>query len=663
MEAETTTYHFYRQPFILIFSCFAIGILVGQYMGDYNTSLFLLICFSLISLTAYFRDRLKGSLFFVFTGLAFFFLGSLVYVQKTDTKEQKRFEQLYVANSPYLFRIKEISKSGGAWQKCVAEMAGIYSGEQLIPIKQTFLVFLEQEGLHAELGDMLISAAEISPILNKNNPGEFDAVKYWQGKNVHKLTFINSNNYRLVDKSDVSWFDKQITGLSNYLSLIFEQHFEGQQLGVMKALVLGDKSLLDSETKTSFSNSGAMHVLAVSGLHIGLILYLFLFVLERMSSFLSKRNALFIVIGLLWIYAVITGLSPSVIRAVFMFTVLASAQLFAKKYDSMNVLFFSAFVLLLFNPLYLFDIGFQLSYLAMVGIFVFYGPIERTLVIKNWLLNKIWQGTAIGFAAQLMTAPLSLYYFHQFPNYFVLTNIGMMAFSGLILGFGLGLFAVAEIGFLAKIVAFLLWFVLLLTIEFIEWIERLPGAVAYGYSFSLVFVVLLTCSFFYLLYSKWKWSFLLASTVIIVIFVIITIGRYDNLKREEICVFNANHLMVSVKMGDEIVCFYKGKEKELKKVKFGMEAYAKLHPGRIQYQELADSSYSLKKGGFKFDIELSKGFYQLKLNKQKYAILYKNNDISEVYKDHTLIGLPYITSPVDVQLKHGVFRIPLQANL
>jgi len=640
-----------------------MGILAGQFVGDFHISVFLFSCFSLIALTAYYRDRLKGSMFFVFTGLAFFFLGSLVYVQKTDRKELKRFEQLYVVNSPYLFRIKEISKSGGAWRKCVAEMEGIYTGEKFISIKQTFLVFLEQEGLHAEKGDLLISAAEILPILNKNNPGEFDAVKYWQGKNVFKLTFVNSNNYRLVDRGEVSWFDKQITGLSDYLSHVFEQHFEGQQLGVMKALVLGDKSLLDSETKTSFSNSGAMHVLAVSGLHIGLILYLFLFVLERLSSFLSKRNALFIVIGLLWIYAVITGLSPSVIRAVFMFTVLAGAQLFAKKYDSINVLFFSAFVLLLFNPLYLFEIGFQLSYLAMVGIFVFYGPIEKTIIINNWLLNKIWQGTAIGFAAQLMTAPLSLYYFHQFPNYFVLTNIGMMAFSGLILGFGLGLFAVAEIGFLSKIVAFLLWFILLLTIEFIEWIERLPGAVAYGYSFSLVFVVLLTSSFFYLRYSKWKWSFLVASSSIAVIFISITIGRYDNLKKEEVCIFNANHLIVSVKKGDEIMCFYKGKEKELKKVKFAMEAYAKLHPGRIHYQELADSSYSLKQDGFKFDIEISKGFYQLKLNKKKYAILYKNNELSDVYEDLTVIGMPYITSPVDVQLKNGVFRIPLQSNL
>ena len=663
MQGETTTYHFYRQPFVLIFMCFASGILFGQFLNDYHTSIFLFLCFSIVVLAAYYRDRLNGKLFFVFVGLAFMFLGTLIYVQKTNKQEVNRFEKIYSGNNPYLFRITEISKSGSAWRKCVAEMVGVYNGDRLTPLSQPFLVFLEQEGLRAEKGDLLISSAEILPIQNKNNPGEFDAVKYWEGKGIYKLTFIGSSDYRLIDRIEQGWFETKITALNDYLGQVFEKHFEGQQLGVMKALVLGDKSLLDAETKTSFSNSGAMHVLAVSGLHIGLILYLFLFVLERMSRFLSKRNALLIVIALLWIYAVITGLSPSVIRAVFMFTVLAGTQLFAKKYDSINVLFFSAFVLLIFNPLYLFDIGFQLSYLAMVGIFVFYGPIEKTIIVKNWLLNKIWQGTAIGFAAQLMTAPLSLYYFHQFPNYFVLTNIGMMAFSGLILGFGLGLFAVAEVGFLAKIVGFLLWFILLLTIEFIEWVEGLPGAVAYGYSFSLLFVALLTMSFFYLRYGQRKWTLIGASLSILVIFIIITIKRNENMKMEEVCVFNANQLIVSIKKGDEIYCFYKGQEKELIKAKFALESYAKIYPGKIHYHSLADSSYSLSLANTHFEIEHQKGFYQLEVNKEKYAILYKNNDLSSNYDNLTVIGLPYINSPVDVSLKTGCHRIGLDQTL
>jgi competence protein ComEC len=663
MPTETATYHFYRQPFVLIFTCFAIGILLGQFIRDYNTSIFLFCCFSIVSITAFYRDRLNGKLFFLFAGLAFMFLGILVYVQKTNRSEVNRFEKIYAGNNPYLFRITEISKTGGAWRKCVAEMVGVYNGDKLTELNQPFLVFLEQEGLHAEKGDLLISAAEISPIENRNNPGEFDAVKYWEGKGIYHLTFIGSTAYRLIDRTEQGWFETKITALNDYLGQVFEKHFEGQQLGVMKALVLGDKSLLDTETKTSFSNSGAMHVLAVSGLHIGLILYLFLFVLERMSRFLSKRNALLIVIALLWIYAVITGLSPSVLRAVFMFTVLAGTQLFAKKYDSMNVLFFSAFVLLIFNPLYLFDIGFQLSYLAMVGIFVFYRPIEKTIVIHNWLLNKVWQGTAIGFAAQLMTAPLSLYYFHQFPNYFVLTNIGMMAFSGLILGFGLGLFAAAEVGFLAKIVGFFLWFILLLTIEFIEWVEQLPGAVANGYTFSLLFVALLTLAFFYLRYGQRKWTLVGASISILVIFVFITIERNQNMQQEEVCVFNANQLIVSVKKGDEIYCFYKGQEKELNKAKFALESYSKIYPGKIHYQSLADSSYSLKLSDEHIEIKHQKGFYQLEVNKEKYAILYKNNDLLNVYDDATVIGLPYISSPVDVSLKTGSYRIPLNQAL
>lgn len=143
----------------------------------------------------------------------------------------------------------------------------------------------------------------------------------------------------------------------------------GKNLAIALALILGDKSLIDSEITASFTNTGAMHVLAVSGLHIGIIMQILMVVFSQFPRFISKRKAIFTVVVLMWFYAFITGLSPSVLRAVFMFSVLVVAQLMGKNYSAINTLFFTGFVLIFINPFTLFDIGFQLSFLAMLGIF------------------------------------------------------------------------------------------------------------------------------------------------------------------------------------------------------------------------------------------------------------------------------------------------------
>ncbi|MGY8927758.1 MAG: ComEC/Rec2 family competence protein, partial [Flavobacteriales bacterium] len=143
------------------------------------------------------------------------------------------------------------------------------------------------------------------------------------------------------------------------------------QLGVGQALILGNKELLSTEIKTSFSRAGAMHVLAVSGLHVGIILAFLIFVLERFPRIFSRRAAILISILFIWIYAGITGFSPSVLRATIMFSIIVFGDVFGKQSSRFNSLGFSAFLMIVWNPLIIYDIGFQLSYLAMLGIFLF----------------------------------------------------------------------------------------------------------------------------------------------------------------------------------------------------------------------------------------------------------------------------------------------------
>ena len=175
------------------------------------------------------------------------------------------------------------------------------------------------------------------------------------------------------------------------------------------------------------------------------------------KKWISKNQIIIIALVIVWIYSLMTGLSASVVRSAVMFTLLVGSGLLNRSYNNFNVLAFSAFLILMWNPHFLYDIGFQLSYLAMFGIFMFYKPLGKLIYFKNKIIRLAYEGTMVGIAAQILTVPLTLYYFHQFPNYFIITNLGLMIFSFLILALGIALFSFNWLAFLAKFFAYILF--------------------------------------------------------------------------------------------------------------------------------------------------------------------------------------------------------------
>ena len=190
----------------------------------------------------------------------------------------------------------------------------------------------------------MLVQANLDSIKNKNNPGEFNVKAYWNNKDVYQIGFVGESDFKLIKTVDYPWWMNWSSRVRNHLTEKLQSTLNGEALGVEVALLLGDKQLLTNEVRSSFINAGAMHVLAVSGLHVGIVLYILMFVLGKFTRFISKRNAVLISIAIIWIYAAITGFSPSVLRASFMFSVLAIAQITGRNKNSINVLFFSAFV-------------------------------------------------------------------------------------------------------------------------------------------------------------------------------------------------------------------------------------------------------------------------------------------------------------------------------
>jgi competence protein ComEC len=642
---------FYKRPFVHICIPFIIGLAIVLIYGNWASSGILAISL-IIGSVAFWKliNAKSGILAYFSVYVLCFLLGALAATFHWEN-QVSIFQSGYKNGDLIQGEIIEINNGQGLWNKALIKTNTIHSDEKKKPTEGRVLLYLAKELSHLQKGDEILVGAEITKIKNKNNPGEFDAEYYWKSRGIDAMAFVSSDELTWIDSNSPSFLSYLLTGFSDYLNSALKENLTGTDLAIAQALILGDKSLLDSETKNAFTNTGAMHILAVSGMHIGLILYMFLAVFGFFPRVLSKKQATICIVVFLWIYALITGFSASVIRAVLMFTVLALSQISSKQHDSLNTLFFSAFILLLLNPLYILDIGFQLSYLAMIGIFLFYPMIEKLLVVKLFILKELWQGTALGFAAQLMTTGISLFYFHQFPNYFVLSNLGLMFFSSIVMGLGFFLFVVRYISILSQFVGVLLAFSVYGMYWIVQKIEEIPGAVAYGYVLPFWIVILMSLLFvFLILYAKGRKQMILGYSVYFLLLLTIVFQRNQMLTKSELCIFNHNHFVATIKIKNKIHCFYRAKPEHVDKLKMVVESYSKLNPGDIIYYDIARKKLALKSENEQFEISDKGNMIQVSWNKKKYTVVFK-----PIETGNSQIFMPWMLEGKGYLLKNGAF--------
>lgn len=654
---------FFRRPFVLITLVYLLGLILGfSYRNHAVVMAFCAWSVLFVALSSH-VFRVKGLNFLVLSCLSFCALGTLSMLECLHSWGPNGFERRYAPGAICVLRISESKMGKGDWNKAIGEVQQVIGKRTFTLSSERLLLLIHKEVNLPKVGARIALSSRCLKIRNDGNPGEFDAEMFWSRQGVNYMAFVSKGELDLLDQKDPSLISKWLSASRNFLKSCLTSQLSGPELAITLALVLGDNSMLDKEIRNSFTNTGALHVLAVSGLHISIIMQILMAVLAMFAGLLSRRIAVILLIGIMWWYAAITGLSPSVLRAVIMFTVLSIAQLSGKSYDSLNALMFTAFLLVLWNPLSVFDIGFQLSFLAMLGIFLFYEKIERFWAIKQPLLRKVWQGTAIGLAAQLMTTPLSLYYFNQFPNYFMLTNIGLMASSGLILGGGLLLFSVSWWAFIAKWVGFALMLVVGVSLWFIQWVESLPGAVAYGYTPNfgtvLAFGILLPLIFYVKFGSKLFWVTLVLGFSL---FVGIVFQRFQNMNKNEIVVFNAKMTVISVRIHGHVFCFYRSRKKDIEKVKQLLLNYTKLHPGQLHYYNLERRNWDIAMGKERICIERNREGVRLNFGRHVVRVCYKDRDGKRKLGEHS-IAMPWLevrlNSPFEHYLGKGAWRLAI----
>jgi competence protein ComEC len=415
----------------------------------------------------------------IWFGLATYITTLFIGVLTTNLHNERRSSTHYTHSTSrenqelksITFRIKEVIKSGNYYDKYIIDILKIenqkVTGKVLLNIKK------DSSNSQLNIDQILIATEKLSELLPPLNPNQFNYKAYLERQYIYHEIFLENNSLFFVS-------DK-IHTLKGYASVLRNSiqnklklhHFKPDELAIINALILGQRQDISKTVYTNYTNAGAIHILAVSGLHVGILLLLLNIFLNPLNHIKhGKKIKMFVVLLLLWSYAIIAGASASIIRASSMFSVVAIGMHLKRPSNIYNTLAISAFIILLSKPLFLFDIGFQLSYLAVIAIVTIQPLIYNLWKPKLWLLDKLWQVFTVTVAAQFGIIPISLFYFHQFPGLFWLSNTAIIPLLGIILSTGILVIILAILNILPQILADCYGGVISLMNSFFAWIAN-----------------------------------------------------------------------------------------------------------------------------------------------------------------------------------------------
>ncbi len=442
--------------------------------------------------------------------------------------------------------IEQPSEKTNSWQ-VIAKVKRVITNKNDAKVSGRLMLYLQKDSLASQVsyGDLLLIENNFQEIGEPKNPGEFNYRRFLSYSNIFHQAYRASGQWQATAQNEglllIRW---ALTARQKALES-FENHLSGQEFAVVSALLLGFSEYLDEDLRREFVGAGAMHILCVSGLHVGIIFL----VLKFMFSFLNKvpRGRIIqtvLIILLIWFYAAITGFSPSVLRACTMFSFVALGQSFRRATNIYNTLAASAFVLIIADPYIITRIGFQLSYLAVLAIVALQPFIYRQLHFKNYLLDKAWAIITVSLAAQLATGPLALFYFNQFPNYFLVTNLIVIPLASLIIYSALLTLALSPIAFLGMLAGKVLFGFVYIMHQSVKFIEGLPYSTSSNVFLSLpetlgIFMVLILVSL-YFMQNRPKALFI-ALGFLLLISISVSTRSIQSLQNEKMVVYHVNN--------------------------------------------------------------------------------------------------------------------------
>lgn len=447
-----------------------------------------------------------------------------------------------------LLKVREpVSEKANSYQVITRVKEVLVNGEAK-KVSGRLMLYLQKDSLAASVryGDYLLIENQFQEVGDPKNPGEFNYRRFLSYSNIFHQAYRASGQWQPTGENRGFFLIRWSLALRHQALKTFEEHhLSDREFAVVSALLLGFREYLDEDLRREFAGAGAMHILCVSGLHVGIIFL----VLKFLLSFLNKVPGgriiqTVLIILLIWFYAAVTGFSPSVLRASTMFSFVALGQSFRRTTNIYNTLAASAFLLMIIDPYIITRIGFQLSYLAVISIVALQPFFYQQLVFKNYLLDKAWAILTVSLAAQLATGPLSLFYFHQFPNYFLLTNLIVIPLASLIIYSALATLVLTPIPFVGMIAGKVLFGFVYALHQSVKFIEGLPYSTSTNVFITLpetlgVFVVLVFLSMFFI--QQRPKALRLALGVFLLVSISISARSIQNLQNEKMVVYHVNN--------------------------------------------------------------------------------------------------------------------------
>lgn len=550
-----------------------LGIITAHYFSFQPTIILILIIVGFVTLFIFYNQT-KGSLKFnLHFGFSLMILSFIIgistvllnnklldkhhYTQIINTEilsEQDKTPKLYNIE----VRIDEVLKSDAFHHKYEVLIHKIngkpYKGKVLLNIS------IDSLTIPLEVDQNIQFYGVFRDIEAPKNPYYFDYKKYLKHQQIHHQLFISTKEIQLLTSKNYS-----LKGFAFQLRKQINEKLKPfsvpkDEMAVINALLLGQRQEISKELMENYTKAGAIHILAISGLHIGIILMILHFLFSPLNRY--KKGKIIksvILILLLWMYALIAGFSASVVRAVMMFSVVAVGMNLNKKPAVINTLIVSLFILLLINPLYIFNVGFQLSYLAVFSIVVIQPMMSKIWNPKNILIKFFWNLLTVSIAAQIGVLPLSLYYFHQFPGLFIISNLVIIPFLGIILVVGILIFMLVLLNSLPHFLINSYVYLIKSMNEVIKWVSLqesfLIKEIHFTFDMMLMLYLLFIFAILFLSYQKLKYlKLFLVSIIGFQLVLLFHKSRSEN--SQETLIFHKNkQSIIADKSGEKLIFF------------------------------------------------------------------------------------------------------------
>lgn len=556
---------FNEAPLVRLLLPLILGIVSAVYFLNNGTILLVGSCVSIMVLIGVMciKPHTTAYRYMWMSGLAInstlFFLGAQLTLNKSEIRSVDHFSKLVHSGEYVIAQLSEPFIEKEKTLKCLCNITRIITSNGIEHVNGKALVYL-QKGMQAsalKYGDEIIFRSDLKEIAPPQNPGEFNYKRYLSFHNIFHQQYVKEEQWKLLNVNGGNRVMSVIYDTRNsLLRKLNESGVKGREYAVGAALILGYSDKLDPGIISAYAGTGTLHVLSVSGLHVGLVYVVFNFLLGFVERFKHGKiiKGMSIII-LLWGYAALTGLSPAVLRAATMFSFVVVGRSINRNTNIYNTLAVSCFLLLLFDPFLIFDVGFQLSYLAVAGIVFLQPLIYNWWQTTKWLPDQVWKIFSVSIAAQLATLPLSFFYFHQFPNYFLLSNLIVIPVSTLVIYNGILVFVLSDIPGLGTVLSKVLNYLLVFLNSSVKFMEQLPYALWQGVSISFTETILIylfiASGIFYLL----KRNYVALVTSLITGVILLSVNLFERVKerqQQKLIVYNIPHISaIDLVDGDE----------------------------------------------------------------------------------------------------------------